>query len=120
MGRFSSGTPSLAYPIGWRGIVIMMVGLGVSLCRHNGCILSASLEKSSRVPAFALRAHQRAPVVSRQSGADRVDCQAVERQLSQCRYSLVASRVQGLFASRICLLLRVGEPGDLLNQWEYT
>jgi hypothetical protein len=45
MGRVSSGKPSLAYPIGWRGIVIMMVGLGVGLCRHSGRILSASLEK---------------------------------------------------------------------------
>ena len=54
MGRVSSGTPSLAYPIGWRGIVIMMVGLGVCLCCHSGHILSASLEKSSRASPFNL------------------------------------------------------------------
>jgi hypothetical protein len=48
MGRVSSGKPSLAYPIGWRGIMIMMVGLGVCLCRHSARILSASLGKSSR------------------------------------------------------------------------
>ena len=54
MGGASSGAPGLAYPIGWRGIVMMMVGLGVCLCCHNKRILSASLEKSSRVPAFGL------------------------------------------------------------------
>ena len=46
----------------------MMVGLGVGLCRHSARILSASLEKSSRVPVFNLDKSeiQFAPINSRQ------------------------------------------------------